>query len=213
MATPTLVINDQLIGLRNSFWKSQSLTALVVSILRQEFADANNITQSTLQNYLWKPDDTTGILIEAIGRWKPTLTQKRLALVVKRNGQKTLNLGIGGNRMQMGFPPNAPGATKDIRAVYFQGTHTVFCIGKESAETETLAAEVYRYLVGFAPKIRELMCMIKFMVTEIGELSLLEESYEHFIVPITVAYVYEDSWEIQTQSAGPLRQVSLQVTT
>ncbi len=204
---PKLLITDQMLALRNGLWKPQALTALFTLLARQHFGDANNIEQQTLQNIIWKSDETTAIMIEAIGRWKPTLTEKRLAVIVKRNGQKVIRMGIN-DRMMAGLGPQS---TREFYATYIQGSHTLFCLGKESAETEILAAEVYRDLLEFGPKIRELMCLHKFVCVEVGELALLEESAEHFVVPVTIGYTYEECWEITQPSTGPLRRIDLNI--
>jgi hypothetical protein len=76
----------------------------------------------------------------------------------------------------------------------YQGGHTIFCIASESAEVEILAAEVYRELVQLGPVVRPFFNFLRFKVADIGEPSILEESKERFVVPITCAYAVQDVW-------------------
>lgn len=208
MGNPVIEFPQALLDLCSAGWRPQRVTALLVSVLRMHFADSDKIEASELQNKVWQRADSTGILIEAIAHWKPTTTEKRPSLVVRRNGIKVLRQGIN-DRMMGGY---APGGAREIYSTYLQGSHTVFCIAGESAEAEILGAEVYRELMGFAPKIREVLNFHKFMVVDVGELALLEEASENFVVPVTVAYVYEEAWEITNKTSGPLMTLDVSIT-
>jgi hypothetical protein len=58
--------------------------------------------------------------------------------------------------------------------------------------------------------LRHPLRLHKLLVTEVGELALLEEADENFVVPITIAYAFEDSWEI-TNNAPLVTRVDLSV--
>jgi hypothetical protein len=93
--------------------------------------------------------------------------------------------------------------------VGYQGSHTVFVIGGESAEVELLAGEVYREMVGFGPVVRQQFNFLRFVVTEIGEVSLLEEAAEHFVVPVVVSYGAQDTWQICPPSLQEMQEFGL----
>jgi hypothetical protein len=48
----------------------------------------------------------------------------------------------------------------------------------------------------------------QFSVTEVGAIQELEESREHYVVPVTVGWGYEHVWELKLESL-PLQAVSL----
>jgi hypothetical protein len=182
------------------------LTGFIALWMREHFSLATAIEDPALQARVWKPTQDTGILIESISKWDPTTTGKRPAIIVKRNSQNILRQIIEDRLM----PGMGPEATRGMYSSFRQGSHTVFCIGGESAETEILAEEVLRELMHFAVVLRHPLRLHKLLVTEVGELALLEEADENFVVPITIAYAFEDSWEI-TNNAPLVTRVDLSV--
>lgn len=209
MTTPLIIFSEKLRTLCDEGWRPYSLTKLLVSILRSHFSNANFIEDSNLKNYLWNSADTTGILIDPISRWRPTTTEKRPSIVIKRNSAKVIRQGIN-DKLMMGIGPEG---TKDYYATFLQGSHTIFCVAGESAETENLAAEVYRELIEFGPIIRKIMNLHKFIMTEIGELAILEEATENFVVPISLAYAFEEAWEITEPISSKLKRIVLTLET
>jgi hypothetical protein len=49
----------------------------------------------------------------------------------------------------------------------------------------------------FAPLIRQDFDLNKFQVMEMGGLAKLEESHEHWVVPISVAFAFNHDWELR----------------
>jgi hypothetical protein len=88
------------------------------------------------------------------------------------------------------------------------GSHTLFCIHQTGASTEVLATEVQNQLLEFSPIIRKKLDLRQFNVTEVGAIQELEESTENYVVPITVSWAYEHTWELREESL-PLQAVSL----
>lgn len=80
---------------------------------------------------------------------------------------------------------------------YWNCSHTIFALAKEGAETDILATEVAKCLLWFEEEITTQLELQRFMILEIGELAALKESREHFVVPISVAYVVPEFWYIQ----------------
>lgn len=177
-------------------WIPFQITRLIVQWLRQHYVPGN-IQQPAIQDNTWLPTDDTKILIESYTKWKPQLTEKRPGLIVKRHQVQALQDGIG-NRMMGGA--GAEGL-KDYRSVRLVGSHSVFCVAGEGGEAEVLAAETYRELMKFAPKMTERLGLIRTVLSSIGEISLLEEATENFAIPVTIAYAFWDTWRIDELDA------------
>ncbi len=206
---PRIRFPPELLELCRRGWRPQSINALLLILIRGHFADPNNIEDERLKLYPYKNNDSTGILIEPIAKWKPTLTEKRPAVILKRNTAKVVRMGIN-DKMQLGI---GPAAARDVYATFVVGSHTLFCIAGEGAEAENLGAEVYRELIEFGPVIREMMNLHKFLLSEVGELSIIDdEGTENFVVPVSVTYAFEEAWEI-TQATPKLSKITLSLNT
>lgn len=184
------------------------LTGAFVQWLRQHFVAASNLEDPDLAKpgteFVWTQDPLTRrISIESYTRWDADLVENRPALIVKRNGWQHQRLAID-NRYH-GFVN--PAGSRDYSCSWL-GSHTVFVISGEGAECEKLAAEVYRELNQFAPLMRKELDLLRLEVTEVGELSLLEEASENFVVPIVIAYGFTESWTLRP-SAAPLRKAEI----
>jgi hypothetical protein len=111
-------------------------------------------------------------------------------VIIRRNAWKSIKLGI--NNLSGTTPTGFNEYTK-----FWRGSHTLFCIAKEGAEAEILAAETYRYLLHFSPVFRKYFNLLMFELVEVGGLSELEEATERYVVPITVAYGWDETWVLQ----------------
>lgn len=179
------------------------MTGLLRQLLIGHFKDPENIEEPRLRRQLqelneWKPSDAeidepniSRILIESITRWNPSKTDNRPAVLIKRNGWKWLRQGIGdtvGDNVYTG---------STTYAGFWEGSHTIYCMSQNGAETEFLATEVVKFLVGFAPLIREQMDLHKFFVSEVGGIGEIQEVIQGYAVPVNVAYVAEEAWLLQ----------------
>jgi len=181
-------------------WRPLLLTGFLLEWMRHHFSDAGQIEDSDLTNTLWKADATTNLLVESVTRWKPELTEKRPAIIVKRNDIQ--------NERQV-IDDRAMGAIGDVMyATWLKGSHTLFCIAKEGAEAEKLATEVYRELIEFGPVVRQMMQLHKFVLQGIGAVIRLQEAKESFAVPVTVAYAFQETWAIK-HSAPMFKKIDL----
>lgn len=173
-----------------------TITEVLVTWLRSHFSDArrfdNDKPNEAIVNFVWKPGKDTGIIIESASRWVPTATEHRPALIVKRNAWKRLKLGIGDRRL-------GDGDTESLvpYETAWDGSHTIFCITNNGPDTELLAVEVFKELVEFSQIVRSLLNLRYLSVQEVGELSLLEEARENFVVPITISYGYNSVWTVK----------------
>ena len=86
-------------------------------------------------------------------------------------------------------------------ATFWNGSHTVFCLGNRiSAQAELLASEVSREIGHFAPVLQRSLGMHRLAVSEIGGLAELEEAHQNLAVPVTVSYTYEETWLVRRES-------------
>ena len=44
------------------------------------------------------------------------------------------------------------------------------------------------------------MKLAKFQVTEVGEVSEIEESTENYVVPITIGWAYQETWRLSPEA-------------
>lgn len=179
---------------------------LVTGYLRQwlesHFAQPDTIEQKLLRSKLWKSVRTeTGIEIEAVTAWKPSTTEFRPALLIGRNDWNNIRLGIE-DRMMGGT------TSSDHYAAYFQGSHTVFAVSTLPFEAELLALEAYRELLGFGPVVRRELGLKRFQMSQVGKIFQVEEASQHYAIPITLAYVAEERWQITPHSPF-LKQIIL----
>lgn len=184
------------------------ITGLFRELLTRHFAAAEYIETPELVKLLWQKGEQTRILIESIHRWRPQLTEKRPAVIIKRNGFANRRVGIAD--LNQGPSTDRRGARH--YNTYWVGSHTLFCIAGSGAAVDLLGAEVLREMHHFHPVIRDTALLHRFQVMEVGPVAELEEATENFVVPITVGYQYEDQWVLQ-QERPILRSVRLSFIT
>lgn len=176
------------------------MTGLLRQLLLDHFSDPQNIEDSKIRRQLeilgvWRPIENglnqSGILVESITRWNPNNSDKRPAVLIKRNtwqwSRKTIGDKAGENLYT--------GST--AYTGFWEGSHTLYCLAQNGAETEFLAAEVFRFLLTFSPLIRDQMALMRFLVSEVGGVGEVQEVIQGYAVPVTVSYVAEESWELQ----------------
>ena len=176
------------------------VTGLFRVLLRDHFSNPDAITHEEFRNRVWKDGDSTGILIEDYTVWTPGRSGKSPSIIIKRNAIQSIKRGIG----------NMQGATDTGHRQYLKfwsGSHTLFCTGKEGAEAEILASETYRYLMHMGPVIRQTFNFLMLEVVSVGELSQIKEAYQHYTVPITIAYAMEEAWTVRQLNAPWLKTV------
>lgn len=180
------------------------MTGIFREILVRHFADPSFIATPELAHLVWKTGETSPILIESVHRWVPASTERRPAVIVKRNAYSNRRVGIGDRLMMPLLSSN--GAAH--YATFWVGSHTLFCIGGSGAQAELLGAEVQRELHHFAPVFQRALNLHKLQVVDVGGVSEVEEAQENFVVPITIGYAFEDLWVIR-QESPTLRRISL----
>ena len=179
------------------------MTGLFRDLLQRHFASPAYIEEPDLQDLIWSAGERTSILIESAYRWRPELSQKRPAVIVKRNAYSKHRVGI--NDQRLGNSVDEVGDPHFI--TYRVGSHTLFCLGGSAPQAELLACEVERELEQFGPVIRQILGLFRFEYQQTGPVAILEEAQENFVVPVTFGYAYENRWAIREQ-APRLRSVS-----
>jgi hypothetical protein len=186
-----------------------TMTGFLVQWLRAHFVSLANLTDRDLAQtntqFLWTPSRSTELLIESYTNYDPVAIEKRPAVIVKRGSFRAQRLGI--NNQMMGTQ-TIDGQSQFGNA--WLGTHSFFCLAGKGPETEKLAAEVFCELLEFSSEVRRTLNLLRFEVMEVGELAILEEASENFVVPVTVAYAFEHSWVLRPSSPR-LRKIDLSV--
>lgn len=173
---------------------STLLTGILRDILTRQFVSANYLSEPQLKQLLWSSGENTDILIEASYRWRPETTEKRPAIIIHRNALQNERRGAGNVRQSGSMYGDERFTT------FWTGSHTLFCIGGTGTQAEILADEVQRHLTEFSLPIAKAVRLIRFSVLQKGPVSLLEESKENLVVPVTVGYSYEESWIVRQQA-------------
>ncbi len=164
----------------------------------QHFADPDNIEDPALRHLTWVDNTAsnaynpaTNILIESSLRYVQDATDLRPAIILHRGDWSRFPVGLN-DGLLMG--ENGPG-TNDTRSHFFRGNHTLHCIAP-GAMAEILGAEVYRLVGQFAPVLRKLPHFKMFRLEGIGSPRALAKSLKEFVVPVTVSYAFEDTFEL-----------------
>lgn len=184
------------------------MTGLFRDILMRHFSASDYIEEPDLRHLIWKPGETTNILVESVYRWRPELTEQRPGVLIKRNAYQNMRRGIGDRRQ--GPPVDQYGNGKYV--TFWVGSHTLFCIGGSGAQAELLGTEVQRELTEFGPAIAAATGLLRMQVTQVGAVAELEEAQENWVVPVTVGYAYEERWALIPQALR-LSRVSLSLLT
>lgn len=176
------------------------MTGFLRQLLIGHFSDPENIEEPRVRRHIeeigvWQPTDENlnhnGLLIESITRWAPNNADKRPAILIKRNEWKW-------NRQVIGDLAGANSYTGNTSySGFWEGSHTIFCLAQNGAETEFLATEVVKFLILFSPMIREQLDLHKFFVAGVGGVGEVQEVIQGYAVPVTVAYVAEERWSVQ----------------
>lgn len=204
----TLVGLDPISSLCTTGHPANVMTGILLRLLQEHFAsplglEYNGVNEPgprSLENYIWtNVVETTRIQILPVWLYNPQDIQRRPGLYVKRNGLKPERLGIDDGfttapvRNPDGTIQRIPGEYKSKLII---GSHTVFCVGGTGAEAELLGMEVFNHFDQFGSVIRRNMNMHRFGVTEVGEVSLLDEFDQHFVVPVVCGHAVASAWRI-----------------
>jgi hypothetical protein len=191
--TPPQVVVDNVSSVCSLGMRPHLMTGFLRQHLIAHFSQPDQIEHPNLREYLWRAEiERSKILIESLTQWKPENAGTRPAILIRRNAWQNQRMGIG-DYLQ--------GATviegHDRYSTLMQGSHTIFCLTTTPGECETLAAEVYRELLQFGPVIRETLSLMRFVLTEVGQMKPVLEAREHYATPVTVSYAHTEDWIIR----------------
>lgn len=205
MSSEPYNVDAEISSLRSTGLRSNTLTGIILKLLTTHFSRERGIQDPRLKSFIWNADLTESkILIVPVWHWQTPGSQQRPALVIKRNALQTRQLGLGdGQAIVPGLSSEKIPANQEVVSqIAVAGSHTIFAIAAVPTQAELLSTEVATRLIQYAQAIQNEFDFSKFRVAEIGALAKIEESSEHFVVPITVAYTYVDAWTVW--SAAPL---------
>lgn len=213
MPPKTMVGLDLLSSVCSTNYVMNTLTGVVVALLRTHFSDVNGLAFNgsleyrqvngvqtpinELQYYIWKLDEKVSpIMIEPAWKYKTINIQQRPALLVKRGRLVPQKFALA-DGWTMG--PSPTGKVRGaLQTKNLEGTHTIFCVGGSGAEAELLAAEVFDYFQSFAQILRQELKMLSFDVQSVEEVSHFEEFNDKFVVPVVLAYTANRTWRVDT---------------
>lgn len=212
MATPITPIGlDPVSSLCTSKQPANVLTGIFTRLLREHFSDPNNLEfggqnepTRQLEQYLWSSGPDSHIQIQPVWAYNTQDIQNRPALYIKRNAFQPQRIALD-NGWGVNSHQNA-GKVVEVRGEFhgktLVGSHTIFCVGREGAEAELLGQEVLNHFMMFGPLLRRDLKLMQLEVTEVGEVALLDEFVEHFVVPVVVGYGIGMTWRLK--EVGPL---------
>jgi len=185
--------------------KPYVLTGYVRQLLLRHFGKGDQILEPNLRSLIWsKVNTTTEIEIETVTRWKPSSTETRPALIIKRNDITTKRIAI--NDQQQGLPWD--GTSHTSYSLLVEGSHTVFCISTRPMVAEILGVEILELLTTSASMIREDLQLLRVAPVGAGSVSELQELPKNYVVPVSVAWVYSLNWR-QIPNSPLLKTISL----
>lgn len=183
------------------------MTGVLAQLLRAHFSEPDQIVDERLRDLVWADAPSSPILVETIDAFHPDKVGVRPALIVRDHGVKPVRAGIA-DRMDGTFAADG----QDRFMSLLNSSCTVFCMAGASLEAKQLATEVLDELVMFSEPIRTALALVRFVVLDRSDCFIVEESKQHFAVPITIAYQYTRSWKLAPITPR-IRKFVLNITT
>ena len=185
------------------------LTGIFLQMLRQHFADPDEIEHPSLKDNIWTPDSKTSKIVITPG-YSLNIQELmgRPAITIRRQPVSTRILGMN-NRLQGGHID--PDGAESYETMHASG-HILFAIARKGAEAEVLGAEVWRHFMHFQPVIRKDLNLARFQVMELSEVGRVEESAEHWATAVSIFTGYYERWQL-IQEAPILKVLSIDAAT
>lgn len=141
------------------------INGITMTILTNHFAEAANIIDPVLRQYLWNPaKEQTKIIIDIQDNWDPLNIGRKPAIYLKRGEVDLPKVAIG-DRVQ--------GQRLDGSIEYFTmcvGSHLVKTYGSQGASSDSLAFEVATLLLRTSSWIRDTLGLVKYRPLKIQAL-------------------------------------------
>ena len=182
-----------------------AITGILLDCVRQVFLKSNNIVHPQLKEFFWAKEQTSDplkapyqIIIEDSFYYDVFKGGIRPAITVKAGAWQESRLVIGDN-----------GMSGEQYYKKINGSHTVNIIAKTVSQAELLAREVHGYLSHFGPILREWIGFSRWEAPVLGAPSELKEHSDNIVVPITLAYEINYSWDLHPGTSRLLRQIAI----
>ena len=182
---------------------SQIITGVLMQFMRNHFSTPSTIMMPGLKKYVWTPATPTtatseaalpGLLITNFTTFNP-MSGQLPAIVVKR-GQQDSSRQVLHDISQNSIVQRNDGIRNFVR--FIKGTHTLYAMSNVDAETEALGDEVFDSLSFLSPIFVEQLPFHDFEVVSKGEIGVLDDLGNKLGIPITINYVYEYGWSVQS---------------
>jgi hypothetical protein len=168
----------------------------LISFLRQFWSNPDNMELPDMRQHVWREDESqSGILIDDIASRVNNFAQKRPAVLLKGGSLERKELLL---------------RSRELRVDIWHGRMTLFCLGANPGQTNHVATTVFTLLNAFKDNIRQALCCHDFSVTGRGELGVLKEANDAFIIPVLIEYEYELAWTVVEEGPG-LRKLRLRL--
>jgi len=161
----------------------QDITGLLRRLLISYFSNPDNIRNEAIKDRVFKEGEDTGILIEAVGRFRPEIAEKRPAILIRPGEWKVLDLGIQAHLIRGDVFQSGRQYALEVA-----GTHNIIVVSKTPSETEILADEVFKFFALLRVVLPSITPVPMFKVTGISELKAIAEQKTHFYCIIPVRY-------------------------
>ncbi len=173
------------------------LTGTLVQLLRNHYADPVNVEDPLFKTGefapIWRDSASSGIMIESVYNWTPKTAGKRPAVLLKRNKYTNLRFVIS-DRSEV------DGIGDQHYVTAWVGSHTAFVLGTTGGALETLATETQRCLTQYADVVRSATGLLRLQVMDVGDIAIVQEATQHFAVPITIAWAYQETWKLSQEA-------------
>lgn len=190
-------------------WSPVLMTGYLRDTLIRVWSDPDGFIIPSMSQYLWNAADGNGIIIEPSYRFDPNTVGRRPAIFIKRNRVQLKPTGLSGGLIQGydGNPTIGKGSTS-YRETVFIGSHTLFLVGSKAGFTEALVNETVSRMLPFLNVIQNKLNLKILLLSEIGDVSKLEEYSDSFVVPITIAWAFSQVWAL-TDNSLPMKAPDL----
>jgi hypothetical protein len=184
----------------------RSINSVLFKVLATHFSSADSIFASSLKDNVFNDSPNSPLRIMMNSEFNIATGDRIPAIIIKRGPQKAIRLGIN----DLGDYSDGMLTSETLKFTrVIEGQHQIICISPTNGESEILGLEVYDTFNTISPLLRSKQLFMDFEVTDISELSVLEELGNRFGVMVTLAYKYELGWTITTQTPD-LHTVSIQ---
>lgn len=189
----TQTVDEEVSSLCTSGVPPLILTGVFLQLLRQHFADPDEIEHPSLKDNIWTPDpETSKIVINPAWALEIAELMNRPAITIRRQPVSTRILGLN-NRHQGGHIE--PDGMEFYETQHASG-HILFAVARTGAEAEILGTEIWKQLLHFGPVIRKDLKLARFQVMELSEVGKLEESTEHWATAVSVFTGFYERWQL-----------------